>query len=143
MVSKIRTNTETLLKEKYNSAAVGAKVSGEPTEDYKKISSELKYHYALWTTYYEEHIETLVQLEELGNLSTYLLPDLFDRFQGVEAKAQRAEELGNYLPGVYDDVNHAYYLMSQFRWGKGQFGFYRHPHDDFKCALATKNILGR
>ena len=35
------------------------------------------------------------------------------------------------------------YIATQFAWGKKVISFYRHPADDFKCARATKNILGR
>lgn len=37
LVDKVKTNTENLLKEKYNVESVAEKVSGEPSEEYKKI----------------------------------------------------------------------------------------------------------
>lgn len=106
-------------------------------------SSELRYHFTLWSIYYKESVKLLVQLDELGNLTTYKLHDLIDRFYGVETDAQVCAETGQFLPGATDDVDLAGYIDSQFMWGKAQYTFYRHPSDDFRCLVSTKNIMGR
>jgi hypothetical protein len=85
----------------------------------------------------------MVQVDEIGNLNSYMLPDLLDRFYGLEARAAVQIESGNFLPGACEDVNVIGYLDSQFMWGKNQYTFYRHPTDDFRVLMSTKNILGR
>ena len=66
-----------------------------------------------------------------------------DTFRFAKATAQTREETGNYYDGSLDDVNLFGYFQNQFSWGKHMISYYRHPNDDFKCLLATKNILGR
>lgn len=93
--------------------------------------------------YYRSNLESLVQLEEIGDLNTYHLSDRYDRFAGLEASLDHLTETGMTLPGNTDDVNYMGYLESQFNWGKTQVSFWRHPSEDNKAYMSTKNILGR
>ena len=97
----------------------------------------------MWSTYYKDNLNLLIDLEGIGNLLTYTPGDLVDRFAGIEAECQWLNEIGNWHPGATDDINTMGYLDNQFQWGKGVLSFYRHPTDDFKCVIGTKNIIGR
>jgi len=90
-----------------------------------------------------QHAGTLVDIEETGNLLEYTTPDVIDRFSGLEAEIAKDFETGMNIPGSTDDVDYAGYVISQLDWGKQVATFYRHPFDDYRCLVATKNILGR
>lgn len=90
-----------------------------------------------------QHAETQVGVEEVGNLLEYQFQDAVDRFAGMEALIQKDFETGMTIPGSTDDVNYVGYITTQLDWGKQVATFYRHPFDDYRCLVATKNILGR
>jgi len=79
----------------------------------------------------------------LGSLHDYNIHEKCDLFSGSEANIEELNETHNFIPGSKDDINYRGYLTAQFAWGKKVVSFYRHPADDFKCLIATKNILGR
>jgi hypothetical protein len=106
-------------------------------------SLELSYHFTLWSTYYVGLMEYLVELESFGNGLTLQSGAFADRFGGAEADIQSDDLTGNWLVGSKEDTDVIGYMMSQFQWGKTAISFYRHPLDDNKCVVATKNILGR
>ena len=88
-------------------------------------------------------VQLVVDTDDLGNLLSYSVPDAIDRFSGMEASIQTLVETGMMLAGATDDVNYASVIENQFSWGKSIPVFYRHPFDDYRVLIATKNILGR
>lgn len=93
--------------------------------------------------YSAQQAEVLVDVEETGNLLEYNQCDAIDRFFGMQSEMQKNYETGMRTPGSTDDVNYTGFIMSQLDWGKQVATFYRHPFDDYRCLVATKNILGR
>jgi hypothetical protein len=88
-------------------------------------------------------MEYLVELETFGNALTLSSGDFADKFGGSEANIQADTLTGNWFPGAKEDTDVLGYMMNQFQWGRTAVSFYRHPMDDNKCFVATKNILGR
>ena len=101
------------------------------------------YHGTLWLSYIYTQRHFLLELEEYGNFNDYSMTENYDRFRGLETFLEELNETHNYIPGSKDDINYMGYFSAQFAWGKKVVSFYRHPADDFKALIATKNILGR
>lgn len=143
MVDKVKENYESLIKEQYNTDAISKQISSASSKALDDIENELSFHAAIWLNAYADYTMFLFELEEYNDPNDYLMHENFDFFRGLETELEELTETHNYIPGAKDDVNLRGYLATQFAWGKKVISFYRHPADDFKCAKATKNMLGR
>ncbi|KAL4483254.1 hypothetical protein ABPG74_019280 [Tetrahymena malaccensis] len=143
LVEKVKENYESLIKEQYNTDAISKQISSASSKALDDIENELSFHAAIWLNAYADYTMFLFELEEYNDPNDYLMHENFDFFRGLETELEELTETHNYIPGSKDDVNLRGYLATQFAWGKKVISFYRHPADDFKCAKATKNMLGR
>lgn len=143
LVDKVKENYESLIKEQYHVDAISKQISSASSKALDDIENELSFHAAIWLNAYADYTMFLFELEEYNDPNDYLMHENFDFFRGLETELEELTETHNYIPGSKDDINLRGYLACQFAWGKKVISFYRHPSDDFKCAKATKNMLGR
>lgn len=143
VVSKIRNNLESLMKEKYDVESVMKEVSESETEVFSALNSELFYHNTLWHTFYIQNLTYLIESRYFPGFEDLNEVEMGDYIGASTQEIQRRSETHNYLQGSQEDLDIVALASSQFNWGKKVHTFWRHPSDDYRDIKATKNILGR